>query len=198
MQIFVDIDQTISTGYVGGSLEESVFYYQQVGIVLPTVSSYRELFQVPDVLRMHEVIPGAVSGLAQLAHLGTITYATVRDEETQEITRAWLATHHFPCAERVVFCRSLLHKVVILHRSPSGNVVLIDDRYRHIADILAEGQERFQSLASRMLLVGFGASDMSCSCPVPSVALRNWDRISSLIESLQKGLEWNPLKQQPW
>lgn len=182
MQFFVDIDQTIGTGHIGSCLEESIAYYQRMGIHLPLVSSYMELFQYPEVMRIHDVIPGAVAGLEQLARIGTITYATVRDE--QEITKEWLARHHFPCAENVLFCKSILHKVVILHRAP-GNVILIDDRYKQIAAILVEGQERFQHLSHRMLLVGFGASEIACSCPAPSFALRSWYEVSSLIESLQ-------------
>lgn len=190
MQIFVDIDQTISTGHIGSCLEESIAHYQRLGIALPNVSSYLELFQCPEVMRIHDVIPGAVPGLEQLAQIGTITYVTVRDE--QEITKEWLAKHHFPFAENVCFCRSILHKVVILHRSP-GNVVLIDDRYKQIADVLMEGQERFQILSSRMLLVGFGTAEIACSCPAPSFALRNWDCVLSLVESLQKGMcTWKP------
>ncbi|HEU5382532.1 MAG TPA: hypothetical protein VFV38_44560, partial [Ktedonobacteraceae bacterium] len=74
---FVDIDQTISTGYIGASLAESIVYYRDRGVAVPDgMESWPDLFQLPDVARQHEVLPGALIGAWRLAEHGELFYAT--------------------------------------------------------------------------------------------------------------------------
>ncbi len=64
MLFIVDIDQTLSTGFIGASFNESIDYYRTRGIAIPaTVTTYLNLFQLPGVMQIHDALPGEVSEL---------------------------------------------------------------------------------------------------------------------------------------
>jgi len=59
MRFVVDIDQTSRSGHVFSSVQESVGCYLDQGIVVPdTVTCYPDVFQLSDVVRLYEVLPG--------------------------------------------------------------------------------------------------------------------------------------------
>ena len=125
---FVDIDQTISTGHVGRNLAGSVQYYRERGVVVPcSVTSWPELFQLPDVMRQHEVLPGARAGVRRLAAYSDVIYVTIRAPDAEQITRDWLAREDFPSSERLVICQSIAHKLLALAEY-TGPLILVDDR----------------------------------------------------------------------
>ncbi len=188
MKIFVDIDQTISRGRVADSLHESVRYYREQGITVPdNVACYPDLFQLPDVVRLHETLPGAREGVSQLARLGALSYATVRNADVEEITRLWLQEHDFPSAENVIFSQSLAHKLLAISHYP-GQLILVDDRWRKALEVLPRvmeySPETAQNIGARLTLVAFGAGpgDLPGSPIVPLVALSNWSRVDALIQ----------------
>ena len=199
MFIGIDIDQTISTGYKGESFQESLAYYQARGVTIPqTVRGYLELFQLPAVLRVHEVLPGAVAGVTTLARSGRISYFTVRkhsdaqvEAEIHAITRAWLGDHGFPSADQVIFCRSVMHKLVQLYereKESTERLLLIDDRWQQALDALAQiaQNEAYRYIATmlreRLTLVAFGASSLPERTEgLRVVALPDWNRIADLL-----------------
>lgn len=188
MKVFVDIDQTISTGRACGNLQESVLYYRDRGIAVPdTITCYPDLFQLPDVVRLHEVLPGARSGVYQLSLSGDISYATVRLPDVEEVTRAWLWEHDFPSPDTVIFSQSMAHKLLAISAF-SGPLVLVDDRWRKALEVwprlVDHNQEMAQDFATRLTLVAFGASssDLPASSVVPIVALPDWSRVDALIQ----------------
>ena len=188
MKIFVDIDQTISRGHVADSLHESVLYYRDRGVAVPeTVACYPDLFQLPDIVRLHETLPGARAGVAQLAQHGAISYATVRNADVEEMTLLWLREHDFPSAENVMFSQSMAHKLLAISHY-SGQLVLVDDRWRKALEILPRiveySPETAQNIGARLTLVAFGAStsDLPASSIVPLLALPNWSRVDALIQ----------------
>jgi hypothetical protein len=204
MKIGVDVDQTISTGYVGNSFQESLAYYQAKAIAVPEhIEGYPQLFQLPDVLRVHEVLPGALAGVTTLARYGSISYFTVRkhqdaqvEREIQAITQNWLREHHFPCPDEVVFCRSIMQKLIRLYereKESTDSLLLIDDRwsvalqaleqitqnadYRHIATMLCK----------RLTLVAFGASSLPENpTRLRVIALPDWSCLVDLLAFLEQ------------
>jgi uncharacterized HAD superfamily protein len=188
MRFFVDIDQTISSGQVLRSLQESVQYYQNQGVNVPeTVTCYPDLFQLPEVVRMHEMLPGAQSGVSQLAQVGELMYATVRKPEVEEMTRIWLQAQGFPSPEKVIFTQSMAHKVLALSAF-SGPLILIDDRWQKALEVwprLVDSQpEMAHALATRLTLVAFGASadDLPADSPLSIVAFPDWSWVEALIQ----------------
>ena len=182
---FIDIDQTISTGYVGSSVQESLAHYRSHGIdIPPQTATYIEIFTLPEVVRLHEVLPGAVAGVRRLAQLGEVRYATARKPEVEQITRAWLAQQGFPFPEHALFCTGVAEKLVALASFP-GSLVLVDDRWQQLLTLLEQyGQRRvLQGLCERLTLVAFGAAKVPESSVVPLLSLPNWSRLEELLLS---------------
>lgn len=182
---FVDIDQTISTGHVGRDLADSITYYQERGVVVPdTVASWPELFQLPDVARQHEVLPGAAAGVRKMTEGCQLYYATARKSDVHQITRDWLSEHGFPSPDQVIFVEGVSEKLVAIAEHP-GPLFLVDDRWRQILMILEKyGKRRsLAGLLDRLTLVAFGArsSDLPLSPVVSVVPLFDW---SCLDDSL--------------
>lgn len=71
MKICVDIDQTISSSFLGTSVEESLAYYRTRHVTLPPdARRYTDFFGLPEVIRIHEEIPNAAHALHHLAKAG--------------------------------------------------------------------------------------------------------------------------------
>jgi hypothetical protein len=186
IHFFIDIDQTISTGYVGTSVLDSIAYYRTLGVEIPTgLTKYIELFQLPEVVRIHEVFPGAQAGINHLTQLGNVTYATARASNVEEITHEWLRQQEFPLPDQVIFCNGVAEKLLAL--APyAGPLVLIDDRWSQLLDVLTQysGKHRvLRSLHDRLTLIAFGAvqADLPGSSVVPVVPLAQWERITDIF-----------------
>ena len=187
---FVDIDQTISTGYIGRDLAESIAHYRERGVCVPdSIESWPALFQLPDVARQHEALPGAQAGVLWLAAHGEIFYATARKSDVYEITRAWLAAHGFPRSDQVIFVEGVAEKLVVIAGHP-GSLVLVDDRWRQILDLLEKyGKRRaLAGLLDRLILVAFGAgqADVPASPAVPVVPLSEWSLVTDVLVLIHK------------
>jgi hypothetical protein len=201
MRFIIDIDQTVSTGFVGASLKESVEYYQQLGITVPTtIATYFSLFQLPEVMQIHEALPGAVSAVQQLSRLGTIQYFTVRkgdngatSEHIQNITKQWLAEHGFPSPSNVVFCRSMMHKLIKMHEmSMEEPLIFIDDRWHKAIEALhqleEQGEEALHIAAfvkKHVSIVAFGTQMVPEHEDIHLMALPTWECIADVMARLQ-------------
>lgn len=189
---FVDIDQTISTGYVGQSLAESIAYYRERGVVVPDhIASWPELFQLPAVLVQHEKLPDALAGMNLLARYGDVAYATVRKSDVAGITCGWLWEHGFPSPDQVIICRSIVHKLRELAQRPGG-LVLIDDRWRKALDqwprLVEIDPAAAEILLDRLTLVAFGsnAADLPESPVVSVVPLPDWRSVADVLMALHE------------
>jgi hypothetical protein len=158
--------------------------------------------QAPQVLARQRVLPSALEGVRKLAELAPLTYCTVRREE-EEVCRAtvsWLASHHFPTPRRVVFCRSLLHKLVHIYRhiqDTHESIILIDDLFVPLLasfEQLAEGQHPRYSpdqcqqivhvLREKMILIAFQADTVPAQCHgLQVLPLPCWDDLDALLAS---------------
>lgn len=201
MLFAVDVDQTISTGYAGKDIQESIAYYEAMGIAVPAhITNYPELFQLPGVLRQHETLPGAVAGVHALAKHGCIAYYTVRkhedariEQEIQAITRSWLAEHDFPYSCSVVFCRSVMHKLLQLCKESEDALVLIDDRWHKVGNALEQfaQSEEYRCIADdlcrRLTLVAFGASSVPANpLGLRTIALSTWENTVDLFAFIEE------------
>lgn len=192
MKLFVDIDQTISTGRVLASLAESVKYYRERGVAVPDgVESWPDLFQLPAVLRQHEMLPSALDGVRLLAEQGEIAYLTVRKPDVKAITQDWLRLEDFPAPDRVVICQSSAHKLLAIAEHP-GQAVLIDDRWRKLLEVWPRLVEYAPDVAAdlceRLTLVAFGApaSDLPESPIIPVVALPDWSKVADVLTAVHQ------------
>jgi len=133
---------------------------------------------LPEVAGIHEALPGAQEGVHQLTRLGRVTYATARKPEVEEITRAWLASQGFPSSKQVIFCQGVAEKLLAIAAYP-GPLVLIDDRWSQLLDLIEQYRERhkfLRGLAGRLTLVAFGgdASALPGVVGVPVFPLPDW------------------------
>lgn len=182
---FIDIDQTVSSGYVGQDVAASVQYYRDRGLTIPDgIASWPELFQLPEIVRLHEVLPGAQQGVSQLARQGEVWYATARKPEVATITRDWLAMHAFPFPDNIILVTGVAEKLLAL-ADYSGQLVLADDRWNQLHEILMQYGTRHRVLAdvrTRLTLVAFGArkEDIPEKTVVPILPLCTWARVDSL------------------
>lgn len=175
----VDMDQVTCTGHVCPTLAESIAYYRARGVVVPdSIDSWPDLFQLPDVVRQHEVLPGAVEGVRKLTEGCKMFYLTARKPDVHDITREWLRREGFPSPDKVIFVDGVAEKLIALAEY-DGPLFLVDDRWRQLLGILEEyGHRRrvLSGLLDRLTLVAFGASksDIPLSSIVPVVQLLNW------------------------
>lgn len=190
----VDIDQTISTGYKGKSLKESITYYQKRGISLPdTVNCYADIFGLPKVVRLHEVLPGADAGVQRLARVNDVGYFTVRKSEHQQAeleknTYLWLRDHQFPAPENVTFCVSMVQKLLKINDVPSVDpFFLIDDNWQKALMALQFIEEKSPPVATsirdKLTIVAFGAttSVVPSNAPVRLVPLPDWAHLEEAL-----------------
>ena len=198
MLSIIDIDQTLSTGFIGASFKESIDYYRTRGIAIPaTVTTYLSLFQLPEVLQIHDALPGAVEGVQRLSQLGTLHYFTVRKDDNsatskciQAVTRRWLAEKHFPCPDNVVFCRSTMHKLVMMHELGEAPIVFIDDRWQKALEALDQLETRNEEarqiaafIRKHVTIIAFGARSVPHR-DIRLVALPTWEHIADVMAML--------------
>jgi hypothetical protein len=186
----VDIDQTISTGYAGNSLRESIEYYKQRGIVIPPdTTTYMQLFQLPEIMLIHEEIAGAREGVHYLLQSGEVKYFTVRkhqDQQTEKyihnITKIWLLSKNFPNAENITFCRSTMHKLIQMHAlGTQEEIIFIDDRWEKALEALNELDTRDEEarkiadfIRKQVTIVAFGAEQVPQREDIKLIALPSW------------------------
>lgn len=188
---YIDVDQTISTGKVSDTLQESIVYYRERGIAVPDeIDRWPDLFQVPEVVAIHEVLPGnPQEGLRSLLELGDVAYLTARKSNVWEITRHWLREHDFPCSDRVYFVEGVPEKLLFLTLQP-GELVLIDDRWHQMLPFLEKYPHKLQGLYDgRLTLVAFGTSSVPDAPIVPVVPLLSWDHIGKTREVFNDNID---------
>ncbi len=168
----------------------------------------RQAEQAPEVLARQRVLPFALEGVSKLARTSSLTYCTVRrgeQEAVRQATEAWLSTHHFPAPSQVLFCRSLLTKLIHVYRhiqEKQEPVVLIDDLYSPLLEIfrqLAEAchprysaeqcEQMVRVLREQMILVAFGAESQASPFPgnvhgLRVLPLSSWEHLDELLPTL--------------
>lgn len=208
MRICVDIDQTISSGFLGASVAESLAYYRARQVAVPAdARRYQDFFGLPEVIRIHEEIPGARAALHSLANAGhTFGYFTVRhsdalavQEQIRANTRLWLVEHQFPQASNVSFFAGMPAKLYEIGKqmsSESQPVVMIDDSWEKVLN----AYERIQgvdplvahSLVTRLVLLAFGTTQnhFPATTPLQVRALPNWK--NETIKEVFNAIHSNP------
>ncbi len=170
--------------------------------------------QAPDMLMSLPVMPGAVEGVQKLSSIGRISYYTVRkSQETppdhtaiRDATKAWLALYRFPYPNEIVFCMSVMNKLIRLYnaiRTEAQSVLLIDDMAQSLIEAFhqlkadahpgfspAESRVITDTLARHMHIVAFGTSSLEITSDLHVIPLPSWQSIDDLLPlalSLKRG-----------
>lgn len=149
----------------------------------------------PRVLRSLIVAPGAIEGIKKLEEMGSIAYYTARytadfpekSKAMAEATKQWLQEQGFPQAAQVVFCDSPKGKLALFasQLAPEAqDVVMIDDRYSKLLEVITEFDSPVQDLFRRSLtLVAFGAETPPEECHgIRVIPFASWRQIDILMD----------------
>jgi hypothetical protein len=209
MLFAIDSDQTIATGFVGATLQESINHYQELGVTLPDpISDYQHLFQLPEVIKLHQEVPGSVVGVSILATHGTVSYyqvgrstQTVEEQHCHAAMIRWLRARHFPCPSNLVACASVADQLIRLYYYRTQDmIVLIDNNVsltlatfaqfvagKHTAMERDIQQEIADDLRQRLVVVAFGIEADALPKDAHGVrllALPGWNMGTALLTAL--------------
>ena len=173
---------------------ELVIYRQKVG----EASFQYELGWInldPRVLVSLDPAPGATEGIRALEKMGSVAYYTARyvaqlpekSRDMADATRQWLQERGFPQAERVIFCESPKGKLALLAQQltkEAQDIVMIDDRYPRLIEVIEECDQPTQDLFRRYLtLVAFGAETPPEECHgVRVIPFASWRHVDTLMD----------------
>ncbi|MBO0783314.1 MAG: hypothetical protein J2P37_31255, partial [Ktedonobacteraceae bacterium] len=127
--------------------KEVINYRDRIGDI-PFYAQLEAIEQEPQMLLTLPTLHQAVEGVTRLSQLGELSYLTVRkceqspqqDSAIQEATKQWLAARAFPGHQQVMFCMSLMNKLIRLYKlieATQDNAVLIDDLYTSLLEEFA-------------------------------------------------------------
>lgn len=140
---------------------------------------------VPEVMGALQPIAGALDGVKQLAHIGTVVYVTCRVPELHGLTIDWLATHGFPSPENAHLCVRYSEKYLHAAKmaSPEEPVILIDDRAEDIVRAFQHVARNHPNIAMnlipRLSVVAFNPKEARWRMippPFPVLILKSWER----------------------
>jgi hypothetical protein len=167
----------------------------------------QEILESPAMMFEKQPLPHAIQGVTHIAQTGRVAYYTVRkshDEQRhrdiQETTKQWLSLHQFPNPGQVVFCMSVMNKLVRLyHQETQDSLVLIDDRFLQILEafelLVSGGHPKFdratqhkmvEAFQQRLVVVAFGVEEQALPESrngLQLLALASWGKVTDLIAS---------------
>lgn len=143
----------------------------------------------------------AIAGISQLAKIGTLTYysmhqmhcSTQFQVQMMQATRAWLAVHHFPCSDRVLFYHDAYDKLCSITELAMGNayhLVVIDAHYGALlADLASLNQNLLKKIQYSFTLYAFGTTEVVQSDTIEVVAFPGWEHTDACIQTWIETLE---------
>jgi hypothetical protein len=184
----IDI-QTIMRPQKEDGLRASIEYYRGSGISIPkTIRRYSDLFQLPEVLRTHEVAPGAAEGIRQLQQIGIIRYYTVFHSLSglqEAILRRWMSAKDFD-PNALTFCYSEKNKLIKLYESIQNiqeEVIVIDNQYDLLCDVFnriaLQSSDIAEHLQIHVTVAAFGRSRVSMK-DLRVVPFHDWSHVADL------------------
>jgi len=152
----------------------------------------------PRVLGSDLVGAGALEGVRSLSQIGEVLYSTARyisDDEPDHkrvvaATHHWLEKHLFPNANDVVFCNRIegkLHYLLVQARETDEHLVLIDDSYTRILELVGQMSSADRELLCRKLILVAFASSSAPPGDLCTLPLRRWRDIDLVVSSLEQG-----------
>jgi hypothetical protein len=146
--------------------------------------------------RMHMYpLKHAVAGISQLAKMGALTYYSTHkmhysaqlQTQMMQATRTWLAIHHFPCSDRVLFYHDALDKlcgITELAMSNAYHLVVIDAHYGQLlADLSSLNQNLLKKIRYSFTLYAFGVIDVVQSDIIEVVEFPGWEHTNACLQS---------------
>jgi hypothetical protein len=183
-------------------------------LLLPEVVSYRQRLgdsNFERALRWIEFEPHhrihmyplkhALVGISHLARVGSLAYYSTHQmhcsmqlqAQMMQATRAWLAIHHFPCPERVLFyhdSHDKLYSITELAISQAYHLVVIDAHYRELlADLSSLNQKLLKKIQYSFTLYAFGVVEVAQSDAIEVVAFPGWEHTDVCVQSWIEMLE---------
>ena len=151
----------------------------------------------PEAILADIVATGSQEAISKLAQLGMIAYCTARYSESEEwhqpiveSTHRWLEKHQFPNANDVIFCNRIegkLHYLLAQARETDEHLVLIDDSYPRILELVGQMSSADRELLCRKLTLVAFASTSPPIGDLYTLSLRRWRDIDLVISSLEQG-----------
>jgi hypothetical protein len=209
MLFAIDIAQIIASGVAGATFQERIARYKSLGVTLPeAITNDAQLFSLPQIIPLHQEVPGAAMGVSLLATAGTISYYLIgrdgeagRVQERQNAMSHWLCTKQFPSPANLITCASITDQLVRLsYQREQHTIVLIDTNVPLTLAIfaaLSAGQNpdmkrKIQrhiadDLRRRLVLVAFGRRAAALPSEVYGVrllALPGWNMATALLTAL--------------
>jgi len=139
----------------------------------------------------------AIDGISHLAKIGVLTYYSTHkthySAQMMQATRAWLAIHHFPCPDHVLFyhdsCEELCG-ITELAVANAYHLVVIDSHYEQLlTDLSSLSQHLLKKIRSSLTLYAFGVVEAAQVGAIEVVAFPGWEHTSSCIQLWIETLE---------
>lgn len=152
----------------------------------------------PEAILADIVATGAQEAINKLMQIGTITYCTARYSDSEEwhqpiveSTHQWLEKHQFPNANDVIFCNRIegkLHYLLAQARETDEHLVLIDDSYPRILELVGQMSSADRELlCRRLILVAMYTREKPQETHGMHVlTLRRWQEIDYLVHALKE------------
>lgn len=183
--------------------------YQEF-LLLPEVVSYRQRLgdrnferalhwiELEPHHRIHMYpLKHAIDGISRLSKIGALTYystyKTHYSAQMMQATRAWLAVHHFPYPDHVLFYHDSREKLCGITELAMGNayhLVVIDAHYEQLlTDFSLQSQHLLKKIQSSLTLYAFGMVEAVQVGAIEVVALPGWEHTNSCIQPWIEALE---------
>lgn len=151
----------------------------------------------PRALLADIVLSDAVSGVERLMQLGAISYLTARYSISNqwqrgivEGTEQWLEAQQFASASQVIYCNKIEGKLRYLlgqAKESSEHLVLVDDRYARILELVAAMDQADREILSSTIVLVAKSCRVSPPCAEFRVLpLRRWRDVDRVIDQLKE------------
>lgn len=152
----------------------------------------------PQAIRADIVLADAVFGVRHLSQFGTVSYCTARysisetwQEGISSATQQWLEKHAFVNADDVAFCNRIEGKLRYLCEiAKKGDecLVLIDDSYVRILELIAQMDAPDRALFRNVVLVAMSAKCAPHCAEMRVLPLRKWRDVDCIVKRLQENV----------
>lgn len=140
-------------------------------------------------------LKGAVAGATRLANMGSVTYYSSRktpssqalNEQMARATHLWLALHHFPHPDNVLFYdrpQDKLCQITQLTERSDYRLVVIDAHYEQVLATLSSLSQFMLKRVQRLLtLYAFGTTEVIGKEAIEVIAFPSWEYTDACVEA---------------
>jgi hypothetical protein len=152
------------------------------------------------LINMHP-LKHAVAGVSRLANMGSLVYYSTRktpsskqlNAQMSQATRTWLALHHFPHPDRVLFYdkpQDNLCQITQLTARSNYHLIVIDADYEQVLTTLSSlSQFMLQKVQRLLTLYAFGRAEVISQEAIHVVPFPTWEHTDACIEAWVEFIE---------